>query len=83
MLSPGESVCYKIMKLSVTRLGDFSKFLATNFLTKVAQTIIDIWDNFEKNHNFLSQPVVATFWATFSDFWATFYSNTWSQRCPI
>ena len=35
---------------SVTRLGDFWKFLATNLLTKVAQNIGDFLGYFEKEH---------------------------------
>ena len=33
---------------SVTRLDNFWKFLATNFLTKVAQLFGDFWGLFEK-----------------------------------
>ena len=51
----------KSVNSSVTSLGDFWKFLAKNFLTKVAKTFGDIRENFEK-HEFWSQPVVATFW---------------------
>ena len=36
------------------------------------------WGNFEK-HNLFSESVVTTFWATFSENWATFYSNIWSH----
>ena len=31
---------------SVTRLGDFWKFLATDFLSKVAQMAADFWSSF-------------------------------------
>ena len=48
---------------SVTRLGDFLNFLATNLITKVAQIVGDFLGSFEK-HCFLSQTGLATFWAT-------------------
>ena len=36
---------------SVTRLGDFWNFLATNFLTKIAKIFVDLWGCF-KNFSF-------------------------------
>ena len=36
------------IQYSVTRFGDFWKFLVTNFLTKVAQIYKRSWDYFEK-----------------------------------
>ena len=47
-------------KFSVTSLGDFSNFLETNILTKVAQTFIDLLDYFE-NIAFQVKTVVAIF----------------------
>ena len=41
-------------ELSVTRLGDFWNFLATNFVTKVAQMFCNFMGSC-KNHYFLSQ----------------------------
>ena len=35
------------LSFSVTRLADISKFLATNFLTKVAQILDELLGNFE------------------------------------
>ena len=49
---------------SVTRLGDFSKFLVTNILTNVGQTYIDFFDYFG-NLTFQIKTVVATLWVTF------------------
>ena len=49
---------------SVTRLGDFSKFLVTNILTKVAQTYMDFF-NYFGNIPFQVITVVATFSVTF------------------
>ena len=63
---------------SVIRLGDFCNFLATNFITKVAQMIGNFWGNFE-NHCILRQIVVVTFRAIFGQTWATFYPNIWSH----
>ena len=47
---------------SVTRLGDFLKFLATIFHAKVAQIIGDVLGYFEKRH-FKVTAVVANIWA--------------------
>ena len=63
----------------MTRLGGFWYFLATNFITKVAQMFGNILGRCE-NHRFLSQTGEVTFWATFKTTWVTFYSNIWS-RC--
>ena len=46
--------------VSVTILGDFWKFLMTNFETKVAQVIGDFLGGFE-NNNFLSKNVCGYF----------------------
>ena len=57
---------------SVTRLCDFWIFLATKFLTKVAQLFSDFMGYFE-NHNFQTTTVVAGhIWSPFWKFWATF-----------
>ena len=47
----------------MTRLGDFWKFLVTNFLTKVAQMYVDFLGYFE-NFQFHFLTTVVTFWAT-------------------
>lgn len=44
---------------SVNRLGDFFKFLATNFLTNVAQ----VFDNF-RGYFETCKTAVTTFWVT-------------------
>ena len=58
---------------SVTRLGDFLKFLAAKCLAKEAQMMCNFLGNFEKLNS------LATFWVTLGKFWATFYSNIWSH----
>ena len=63
---------------SVTRLGNFWKFSATKFLTKVAQMIGNFFGNVEKPHSNV-KTAVDTFWATFGNISATFYSNIWSH----
>ena len=57
--SPGSVVI-----CSVTRLGDFLKFLATKFQVKEAQMIGNFFGYFEKPHSYL-KTALATFWATF------------------
>ena len=64
------------MESSVTRLGDFWKFVAIKFLTKVAQIIGNFLGYFENHHSYL-KTADANFWATFGNIWATFYSNWW------
>ena len=46
--------------VSVTRFGDFLQFLATKFLTKVAQMIGNFLGNFEKPQ-FYVKAALATF----------------------
>ena len=65
---------------SVTRLGDFWNFLATNFITKVVQMIGNFLGNFE-NHRFLSPTVVAACRATFGQTWATFIPASGHTGC--
>ena len=60
---------------SVTRLGDFRRFLITYFLIKVAQMYGAFWGYFEK-HYFLSEKYWGFFWAMFELFCATFYIKT-------
>ena len=43
------SMRWRLQASSVTRLGDFLKFLVTNFLTKVAQIFGDYLGYFEKS----------------------------------
>ena len=62
----------------VTRLGYFQNFLATNFRAKVDKIFGDFLGHFEKLQ-FQIIPTVATFWATFRNIAATFYSNIWSH----
>ena len=66
---------------SVTKLGDFLKFLVTNYLQKVAKTCGDFLGLSEKHH-FQVKTVVATFWATFVYIRATFYFNVWLHCLP-
>ena len=51
----------------MTRLGDFSYFLVTNFVRKVAQISHLILGYFEK-HNFIINIIVATFWQLLEEF---------------
>ena len=55
------------MSDSVTRLGDFGKFMAINSATKVTQ----IYDNFlgnYKKHKFLSKTGTTPLWAAYGNF---------------
>ena len=62
----------------VTRLGYFWKFLATQLLTKVAQIFYFSLGYFVKHHCFVST-TLATFWASFGKYWATFCFYIWSR----
>ena len=66
------------MQNSVTRLGNFWKFLATDFLRKVSQLFNNFRGYFE-NIILKVKTAVSTFWATFVEIWVTFYSNIWSH----
>ena len=57
--------------ISVTRLGDFWKFLATNFLTKVTQIFGNFLGYCEK-HYFVSKNSCGSFWGIIWKIWATF-----------
>ena len=58
---------------SVTRLGDFRKLLATNFLAKEAQMIGNFLGYFEKSHSYFKTAfALATFWVTFGKTWPIF-----------
>ena len=56
---------------SVTRLGDFRKLLATNFLAKEAQMIGNFLGYFEKPHSYF-KTALATFGVTFVKTWPIF-----------
>ena len=58
---------------SVTKLGEFLKFLWTCFIPHVAQIKIDFWASL------LSKTAVPTFWATYGKIWAPFNLNIWSH----
>ena len=62
------------LSTSVTRLGDFWKFLATKFLAKEAQMIGNFLGYFEKPHSYAKTAL-----ATFGKNCAIFYSNIWSH----
>ena len=64
--------------ISVTRLGDFSKFFETYFLRKIGKIFGHLLVYFEI-HQFLGKTTVDTFWATFRRNWATFYTAIWSH----
>ena len=67
--------------VSVTRLGDFWKFLATKFVKIVAKIICNFLGLFWKP-NYYVKTGVATYGATFGNIWATFHSNIWSHCRP-
>ena len=56
------------------QIGQFWKFLATNFITKVGKMFGDFFGYIEKHH-FLSETSCGYFWKD----WATFYSYIWSH----
>ena len=68
--------------ISVTRLGDFWKFLGTKFLAKEAQILSNNFGTLWKMELFASI-CVDTFWATFVENWATYFSiwSHWSSCC--
>ena len=70
----------------MTRLGDFWKFLAINFITKIVQMFGDSWGNFEKHYLF-SQPVVATFGQLSGQIWLLFIITSGhtgnNKKCEI
>ena len=59
---------------SVTRMGDFWKFLVKKFLPKVAQIISNFLGYFGQPHSYVKTDV-ATSWVAFWNIWATFYFN--------
>ena len=59
----------------MARFGDFLNFFATDFITEAAQMFGGFWAVVEK-HCFSSQTGKATFWETFGETWATFYSTS-------
>ena len=63
-----------LFHVSVTRLGKFWKFLATNFHSKVAQVFGDFFGYFWKSH-ILSKNWNGYFWVNFFSILANFYSN--------
>ena len=64
---------------SVTRLGDFLKFLATKFLAREAQMIGIFLGNFEKLNSYVPKICFGLFFGTFGKIWARFYSSIWSH----
>ena len=68
--------------ISVTRLGDFWKFLGTKFLAKEAQILSNNFGTLWKMELFASI-CVDTFWANFVENWATYFSiwSHWSSCC--
>ena len=70
----GESFQYHKIVCSVTKLGDFWKFLVTNLLAKVAQIFGDLLCYFERHHLF-SKNCRISFLGNYWKIWTTFYSN--------
>ena len=67
---------------SVTRLGDFWKFVVTNTFYKSSQ-IICVAFGLLKNITLREKTVVGTFGGNFQKYWATFCSNIWSHWLGI
>ena len=67
----------------MTRLGDFWKFFAAIFFTKVVQIFVKLFGFFEKHH-FLVKTAVATLWATLSEIGLLFVllSNKCLKKWP-
>ena len=65
---------------SVTRLGDFWKFLVTEFLSKVAQMLGDFWSSFE-SHHFSRINCWGYVWATLGKIWPLFISISVPTVC--
>ena len=74
-MSTIESVKLYSSDYSVTRLGNFWKFLDKKFLSKVAQIFVYFLGNLE-NHHVLIQTAVANFWPTFESILAAFISTS-------
>ena len=69
---------------SLTRLGDFWKFLVSNYLSKVAQMFSDFWGIWK--HHFYVKTALVTFLGNFRKNWATFlihYLVTLAGNQPI
>ena len=78
MLSVGKTkICNFLLLSSVSRFGDFSKFLATFFPTLVVQIFTDFWAFLKRS--FKVKTAVSSFWATFVEIWVTFHYNIWSH----
>ena len=66
--SPSIKVLHALPYYSKTRLGEFFKFLITNFVAKVAQTFQNLFGLFEKQHLEIKRCCLGKFfgnWATF------------------
>ena len=61
---------------SVTRLGNFGKFLVTSFLSRVAQLFGDYLDHF-KNGTLFNDNHCGNLFGNFKKIWATFNFNNW------
>ena len=68
--------------VSVTRSGDFLKFLVTCFLTKVVLVFFYFWGYFDKNL-FEVRTVVVTFWASFEKFGLLFILTSGHTRLGV
>ena len=55
-------------KCSVTRFGDFLKFLATNVTLKLAQIFVNFLGNFEVSHSYRKNTILITFWVSIGKF---------------
>ena len=77
----GRLRCDMMIISSVTRLGNFWKFLATNKITKVAQIFGYFWGCVK--NIILSKNCRENVMGHFCIIWATFYSKVWSHWSSV
>ena len=76
LISCSDKIDFQIglIRGSVTRLGDFWKFICNKFLSKVAKILSDILSYFEKHYLF-KYKLLWQFLGNFLQIWANFYST--------
>ena len=83
VLSKTMLIKYLLISASVTRLGEFESSLCETLLQKNTKYLESFWALL-KRVTFKVKTAVATFWASFGEIWANFYSNIWLHWClPI
>ena len=68
-----------IIIISVTRLGDLWGITSDKFSCKSSTTNFGDFLDYFGNTTLKRRYSCWYFWATFEEFWATFYSNVWSH----